>query len=171
MSSTRYSNALHILVSLAADESVQMSSATFARQLGTNPVVIRRLVADLAKAGLVKTRRGQGGGIWLSTVPADTTLGQIADVIEADMTFEAHDLPDEPGDNLLPSAILTAVEAQRRELHTASIIQLDHITLEDLTHAATLRVDLANLVEQGMSDKEIREGYRIENGRLIPKTG
>jgi len=169
MANTRFSTALHILVSLSADTSTRVSSTSLAKQLGTNPVVVRRLVGHLEKAGLIETRRGYGGGISLKADPASTTLGQIADVIEADMTFELHSISDSTDSNQLPSAIMTAIEAQRRELHTASITQLDRFTLEDVTHAATLRRDLAELVNQGMSDEDIRSNYRIDAGRLIPK--
>ncbi len=169
MANTRFSTALHILVSLSADPSARVSSTSLAKQLGTNPVVIRRLVGDLAKAGLIETKRGYGGGISLKADPASTTLGQIADVIEADMTFDPHSIPETTDADHLPAAIMTAIEAQRRELHTASIIQLDRFTLEDVTHAATLRRDLADLVEKGMSDEDIRNNYRIDRGRLIPK--
>jgi Rrf2 family protein len=169
MANTRYSTALHILVLLSADKDAHHTSASIAEQLGTNPVVIRRLVSDLAKAGLVSARRGAGGGVSLGTNPAETSLGQIADIVEYDLTFDSHDLPVRDGRSHLPGAILSAIEAQRRELHTASVVELDRVTLQDLTHAATVRAGLAELVGQGMSNADIRNGYRIENGRLIPR--
>ena len=188
MSDTRYSTALHILVLLSAERDEHHTSTSIAEQLGTNPVVVRRLMADLSRSGLVETRRGAGGGVSLKMDPSEISLGELADAIEADLTFDAHKLPDEiadpadvpmngadlalgpqdDGKDHLPDAILRTIEAQRRELHTAAIIQMDRMTLKDLTQAATLRADLATLVARGLSDADIRSGYHIESGRLVP---
>lgn len=168
MAGTQYSNTLHFLILLAAEPESAHTSTSLAKRLDTNPVVLRRMIADLSRAGLVETRRGAGGGVALAEDPASITLGQIADVIEVDMTFDVHDLPAGGDPDFLNDAALTAIESQRRELHTASIVELDRISLQDITQAATLRADLARLVSEGLSDQEIRSGYRIENGRLVP---
>jgi len=168
MATTQYATTLHILLLLAAEHEEPHTSTSLAARMDTNPVVLRRMIADLAGAGLVETRRGAGGGVSLAMDPEDITLGQVADVIEADMTFEVHHVPDQPEADFMTDAALAAIEAQRRELHTASIVELDRITLKDLMHATTLRADLARLVADGLSDDEIRSGYRIENGRLVP---
>lgn len=174
MAGTQYATTLHLLILLAGEQEEAHTSASLAARLGTNPVVLRRAMADLARAGFVETRRGAGGGVSLAVDPEEITLGKVVDVIEADMTFDVHQLPstdelpaDAPRD-FLNDATLSAIEAQRRELHAASIVELDRITLADLTRAATLRADLSRLVAEGKSDEEIRSGYRIENGRLVP---
>lgn len=168
MPSTQYASTLHVLILLAAESDTVHTSTSLAARMDTNPVVLRRIIADLSKAGLVTTRRGAGGGVSLANDPEEITLGQVADVIEADMTFDVHHVPDQTDADFLTDAALTAIEMQRRELHTASIVELDRISLRDLTHAATLRADLARLVAEGLSDDEIRSGYRIEEGRLVP---
>ncbi len=167
MPSTQYASTLHILVLLAAESDDTHTSVSLAARMDTNPVVIRRLIADLAKAGFVETRRGAGGGVSLAMAPETITLGQVVDVIEADMTFDVHHVTEKSDKDFLSDAALSAIEAQRRELHAASIVELDRITLEDLMQASTLRADLARLVADGLSDDEIRSGYRIENGRLV----
>lgn len=168
MASTQYATTLHILILLAAESDETHTSTSLAARMDTNPVVLRRMISDLAQAGIVETRRGAGGGVSLAMDPADITLGQVADVIESDMTFEVHHVPDGPEADLMTDAALAAIEAQRRELHTASIVELDRITLEDIMQATTLRADLARLVAEGLSDEEIRTGYRIEDGHLVP---
>lgn len=47
-----------------------VSSAELAASMPTNPVVVRRVTAQLARAGLIATRPGAGGGAWL-LAPAD----------------------------------------------------------------------------------------------------
>lgn len=168
MATTQYATTLHILILLAAEGEESHTSTSLAARMDTNPVVLRRMIADLAEAGLVETRRGAGGGVSLAMDPEDITLGQVADIIEADMTFEVHHVPDQPETDFMTDAALAAIEAQRRELHTASIVELDRITLKDIMQATTLRADLARLVADGLSDDEIRSGYRIEDGRLVP---
>lgn len=72
--SQRFPVAAHVLAYLAhkgarsADTAV--SSNELAQSVATNPVVVRRVTAMLAKADLICTRRGAAGGAWL-TRPAE----------------------------------------------------------------------------------------------------
>lgn len=52
-------------------------SAVLAASVPTNPVVVRRVTALLAKAGLIATRPGASGGAWLLHRPEDITLDQV----------------------------------------------------------------------------------------------
>jgi DNA-binding IscR family transcriptional regulator len=61
MVATRFAVALHILLVLAAEPAGKASSGRIAASVGTNPVVIRRLTGQLARAGLLRIRRGPGG--------------------------------------------------------------------------------------------------------------
>ena len=61
MVATRFAVALHILLLLAAEPAGKASSGRIAASVGTNPVVIRRLTGQLARAGLLRIRRGPGG--------------------------------------------------------------------------------------------------------------
>lgn len=47
-----------------------VSSVVLASSMPTNPVVVRRVTAQLVRAGLIATRSGAGGGSWLLR-PAD----------------------------------------------------------------------------------------------------
>jgi len=61
MVATRFAVAVHILIFLATEPAGQATSGRIAESVGTNPVVIRRLAGQLARAGLVRIRRGPGG--------------------------------------------------------------------------------------------------------------
>lgn len=61
MVATRFAVAVHILLLLATEPAGQATSNRIAESVGTNPVVIRRLAGQLARAGLVRIRRGPGG--------------------------------------------------------------------------------------------------------------
>ena len=68
---SRLSRMLHVLLHMARHDG-PMTSEAIARMLGTNPVVVRRTMAGLRKAGYVRSEKGHGGG-WRLTRP----LGQI----------------------------------------------------------------------------------------------
>lgn len=53
------------------------SSAVLAASVPTNPVVIRRVTAMLAKAGLIATRSGASGGSWLLKKPEAIRLDEV----------------------------------------------------------------------------------------------
>lgn len=58
---TRFAVAAHILLMVALDAGELLTSQRLASSINTNPVVIRRITASLARAGLVRVRRGPGG--------------------------------------------------------------------------------------------------------------
>lgn len=79
--SQRFPVAAHALAYMAhkgANEAAQaIPSAMLAASIPTNPVVVRRVTAMLAKAGLIATRPGASGGSWLLQSPEDVTLEQV----------------------------------------------------------------------------------------------
>lgn len=58
---TRFAVAVHMLTLIAFKKDGHVSSELMARSVNTNPVVVRRLVGRLKKAGLVAVRAGAGG--------------------------------------------------------------------------------------------------------------
>ena len=76
MVATRFAVAIHILLLLATEPGGQATSGRLAESVGTNPVVIRRLAGQLARAGLIRIRRGPGGAELAR--PADSiTLAEV----------------------------------------------------------------------------------------------
>lgn len=60
--STKFTIAIHILAAaeyFGKDEKV--TSDLLASSIGSNPVIIRNIMADLKDAGLIETKRGPGG--------------------------------------------------------------------------------------------------------------
>ncbi|HYF23321.1 MAG TPA: Rrf2 family transcriptional regulator [Caulobacteraceae bacterium] len=83
--SQRFPVAAHALAYLAhkgafAPETA-VSSAVLAASIPTNPVVVRRITAMLARAGLIGTRAGATGGAWLLRRPETITLDQVLKAI------------------------------------------------------------------------------------------
>jgi DNA-binding IscR family transcriptional regulator len=90
MIATRFSVATHILLIMAADPGGRLTSPRIAGSVNTNPVVVRRIMRLLARAGLVRVRRGQGGA----------ALGRPAERITLDDVWSA--VNPEPAPPLLP---------------------------------------------------------------------
>ncbi|WP_024974205.1 Rrf2 family transcriptional regulator [Ralstonia pickettii] len=80
--SSRFAVAVHILTLLASAEG-PVPSSLIAGSVGTNPALIRRLVAQLADAGFVISQMGATGGATLAR-PADRiTLLDVFRVVES----------------------------------------------------------------------------------------
>ncbi|MGW7758975.1 Rrf2 family transcriptional regulator [Streptomyces violaceusniger] len=107
------------------------TSEQIATSVNTNPVVIRRLLAELRKAGLVDSRRGAGAGWMLSRDLADITLLDVYEAVEAGPIFALHrstpDLECVVGHGIGP--VMTAVY---REIDATLRQDLARTTLADI---------------------------------------
>ena len=79
--SQRFPVAAHALAYLAHAGAMTpcsaVSSSALAASMPTNPVVVRRVTALLAKDGLIGTRAGAAGGAWLLVDPALISLDRV----------------------------------------------------------------------------------------------
>ena len=79
--SQRFPVAAHTLAYLAHKGAYApaqaVPSAILAASIPTNPVVVRRVTALLAKAGLIGSRSGASGGSWLLRDPGDIALDEV----------------------------------------------------------------------------------------------
>lgn len=74
---TRFAVAIHILLLLACGQRDRpATSQLIAESVNTNPVVVRRITGLLARAGLVRVRRGPGGAE-LTRAAAEITLADV----------------------------------------------------------------------------------------------
>ena len=67
--STRFPAAIHILTLLAIKKGECCSSEWVAKSLGTNAVVVRRIIGLLLDAGFVTSHAGSKGGAMLAVEP------------------------------------------------------------------------------------------------------
>lgn len=136
---TQFSLAIHILTILAlrpdtdAPKEQRVCSEQIAHSVDTHPVVVRRLMHDLVKEGLVLSHPGKGGGLTLGRPANEITLLDIytamghSDVV----AFKAH-VPNETcpiGHQMLDvlAPIFCDVENRVRQ-------RLAQTTLDDIVH-------------------------------------
>jgi Rrf2 family protein len=96
---SRMTIAIHILSFLAAAERKSpepVTSERIARSVATNPVVIRRMLGSLRRAGLVASRRGGHAGWTLSKSPEAITLLDVYYAVDEGPLFGLHASPPNP---------------------------------------------------------------------------
>ena len=88
--SSRFVVAAHVLALLAYGRGEAMTSEYIAGSVNTNPVVVRRILALLARAGLVVSQEGAGGGARLAKPAEDIDLRAVYAAVESDALFALH---------------------------------------------------------------------------------
>ena len=73
------------------------TSEQIATSANTNPVVIRRLLGELRRAGLVESRRGVGAGWTLARDLESMTLLDVYEAVEPGPLFALHRATPDPG--------------------------------------------------------------------------
>jgi DNA-binding IscR family transcriptional regulator len=53
-----------------------------AKSVNANPVVLRRVISALAQAGVVATRAGAHGGVWLARAPREIGLDCVRQAVD-----------------------------------------------------------------------------------------
>jgi DNA-binding IscR family transcriptional regulator len=130
--STRFSIAVHIL-SLIAVSSGNCTGDFIAGSVNTNPVIIRRIMGMLKKAGLLEVRAGVGGAS-LRKRPDQITLLDVyraVNVTEENQLFRIHEKPNYKcpvGRN-----IELVLQSELKEAQSAMEQRLAHTTLSQLT--------------------------------------
>jgi Rrf2 family protein len=87
---SRFAIAVHTLTLLANHQDSALKSEFIACYVKTNPVVIRRLLPELAKADLVETQAGAHGGSRLKKKPEEISLWEIYQAVESSAAFSVH---------------------------------------------------------------------------------
>lgn len=123
--------ALHIVGFLASANGAPLTSETMAAVYGTNPVMLRRVLGKLQKAGLVNTQRGIHGGSTLSRPASEINLREVYEAVQEEKSVlpkysDKCSGPVAPvlGD-YLNNLFSEAEEALRSKLEQVSVAQMD----------------------------------------------
>jgi len=127
---TRLSRVLHVLIHMHL-KGGKTTSDTIAQMLHTNPVVVRRMMAALRKAGYVTSSGGHGGGWVLTTTLDALTIRDVYDVLAPTSLFAIGPAQDNP-ECLVEAAVNRCVEKEMRAAEEALLKQLAKVRLIDL---------------------------------------
>ena len=134
--SSRFTIAIHILICVelyGKDEPA--TSESLAGSIGAHPVVIRRILGQLRRAGLITVARGREGGAHIARPLADITLADVFRAVESiadDTLFSFHENPNPACPvgrsihNILDghlAAIQRAMEREMQQTTLADVIQ------------------------------------------------
>src|SRR5689334_6869825 len=128
---SRFAVAVHVLSLMAWSGEEPLKSEQVAESVNTNPVVIRRMLLDLAQAGLVVSQTGSMGGSRLATDPAKTTLLDVYQAVECGGVFSLHRQPPSR-DCPVGVNIETVLGDVLQEVDSAVEQVLRNITIDDV---------------------------------------
>ena len=92
---SRFAMATHIMAAVGLKKDDLVTSSYLADSLNTNPVVVRRILSELQKAGLVTTYAGRSGGAELAKKAQGISLYDIYSAIDDDEGLFAYN-PNDP---------------------------------------------------------------------------
>ena len=129
--SSRYSIAVHIL-SLVALSPSSCTSEFIAESVQTNPVIIRRIIGKLKKAGLVHVRAG-AGGTYLQKELGEITLLDVYRAVEVADNGDIFSFHDETNPKCPIGANIESVfRTKMLRAQSAMEHELAQVTLEQL---------------------------------------
>lgn len=117
-----------------------------AASIPTNPVVIRRMTTQLAKAGLLATCSGVAGGAWLLRRPETITLEDVLHAVNG--CAHLGSAPVGAKGCPVSQAIPRQINAAMKLADAAACESLSKITVADL---------LKEVVANGMTDTPVTE--------------
>lgn len=138
--SSRFSIAVHILSLLALTNQAHCTSEWIAGSVGTNPVIIRRILGQLKKAGLVNVRAGSGGAYLVRGLETITLLDvyRAVEVVEEGNLFHIHESPNPACD--VGANIQAVLELLLTRAQEAMENVLKDVTMEELVTVLSGRI-------------------------------
>lgn len=128
---SKLSGVLHVLLHMAEMEG-PVTSERLAGVMGTNPVVVRRIMAGLRDRGYVRSGKGHGGGWRIACDLRTVTLRDIYQALGAPEVFAMGHRTEAPG-CLVEQAVNAAMDETFREAEALLMAQFGRITLAALS--------------------------------------
>jgi Rrf2 family protein len=128
---SRLAVAAHVVAVLASKRGERVPSAYIAGSVNTNPVVIRRILAALAKGRIVESEKGKSGGSRLIRCPEEISLWDLSRALGEERLFAVHRNPANPKcpvscrmKEVLARAFSRAERAARDQLRRISVKEI-----------------------------------------------
>jgi len=136
---SKLSSVLHVLLHLAHSER-PMTSEQMAGMLGTNPVLVRRVLAGLRERGYISSERGHGGGWTVTCDLAKVTLRDVYDAVGAPTVF-AMGNRNEHSACLVEQVVNASLADAFQDAEALLVKRLGDVTLADLSRDFNLCYD------------------------------
>ena len=139
--SSRFTMAIHMFACIDTFADQKMTSDFMAGSIGTNPVIIRKLLQQLKAAGLVEVARGTGGVV-ITRPLSEITFLDVYKAVECapdEELFPFHENPNEQcpvGRN-----IHHVLDDKLTQVQKAMEDELSKITLEDVKEDISLWIE------------------------------
>lgn len=136
--SSRFTMAVHMFACIDTFSDMKMTSDFMAGSIGTNPVIIRKLLGQLKAAGLVEVARGTGG-VTITKPLDEITFLDVYKAVECapdEELFHFHENPNQEcpvGRN-----IHHVLDDKLSQVQKAMEDELSKITLEEVKNDITL---------------------------------
>ena len=144
--SSRFTIAIHILICVKLyGEDAPATSETLAGSIGAHPVVIRRILGQLRRAGLITVARGREGGAHIARPLAEITLADIFHAVECigcDTLFSFHENPNPACP--VGRSIHTILDGHLAAIQQAMEERMEQTTLADVMQEARAAISAAN---------------------------
>ena len=164
--SSRFAVAVHVLTLMAWADEEPLKSEQVAESVNTNPVVIRRMLCELAEAQLVVSQTGAMGGSKLARPAQQITLLDIYLAVESRGVFSLHCHPPNRhcpvGVNI--GAVLNEV---LDEVDSAVERVLANITIKDVV--SRLRPCVSKVSMKGVSAGSVRRKNGTKEQVLVAR--
>jgi len=131
--STKCSIGLHCLIFIAEyGDRMKVTGELLARSTGCNPVMIRNILKDLRRAGLIRVARGVGGA-HLDRTPEEVTVWDVYHALEGDGLEHLMGLHPNPSDRCpVGRGIASVLDGPYHEIGAAVRQAMERITLRRL---------------------------------------
>jgi DNA-binding IscR family transcriptional regulator len=128
---SRLSGVLHVLLHMAERDG-PVTSEALARAMGTNPVVIRRIMAGLRDQGYLRSGKGHGGGWTIACDLAEVTLRDVYAALGSPEILAMGNRTEAPG-CLVEQAVNAALGGAFDEAEDLLLRRFGEVTLAELS--------------------------------------
>jgi DNA-binding IscR family transcriptional regulator len=122
---------LHVLLHMA-EQSGPVTSDVLAKAIGTNPVVVRRIMAGLRDQGYVRSEKGHGGGWTLACDLSKVTMRDIYTALGSPALLAMSNRAETPG-CLVEQAVNAALNQAFEDAEALLLARLGQVTLAMLS--------------------------------------
>lgn len=122
-----------------AEHKSPLTSEMLAKPLGTNPVVIRRIMAGLRDEGYVQSEKGHGGGWTLACDLSRVTLRDIYSALGSPSVLAIGNRSETTG-CLIEQAVNAAMGSALRDAEALLLARFGEVTLAMLSTAVRERL-------------------------------